>query len=319
MNLPEFGVGVDGDIRPELPVGGVLHHAVDGLQKLQHGQVLQRIGLMLHRGPQHGGSQDNNSRATTQGTTGQGTTRQGTTTQETTRQHRGRQDGRTKQGPQLTVSLCLTWLSLTLSVTPGCLWLSHLTVCHTWLFLSLCLWLSLIVSPDCLWLSVSVCHTWLSLTLWVSVSGCPLDVPDCLTWLSLDCLTWLSLSVSSDCLWLSYLADSGCVTQLFLTVSPDSHLCLSRYLWFGHLYGDVLNLQMKFCFWSFQFQLSIRVDAHFSRSKDRLENYEQTSNQSEKEDLILKKRPADHQYNILFIYHFLSSWGKSLSNLTVGM
>lgn len=42
FHRPEFSIVVDGDIRPELPVGGVLHHAVNGLQQLHHGQVLWR-------------------------------------------------------------------------------------------------------------------------------------------------------------------------------------------------------------------------------------------------------------------------------------
>lgn len=38
---------VNRDLWPELPVGGVLHHAVYGLQKINHGQVLQTNGRYL--------------------------------------------------------------------------------------------------------------------------------------------------------------------------------------------------------------------------------------------------------------------------------
>lgn len=56
-----------------------------------------------------------------------------------------------------------------------------------------------------------------------------------------------------------------------------SHLTPSleflSYLGFVHLDGNVLNLQVQTGLWTLQFQLSIWVDAHFSWSKDRLENY----------------------------------------------
>lgn len=87
---------------------------------------------------------------------------------------------------------------------------------------------------------------------------------DVLTWL--DCLTSLDspgLTVSPEC----------------LTWSPPdrlSHLTPSlqflSYLCFIYLDGNVLNLQVQTGFWTLQFQLSIWVDAHFSWSKDRLEN-----------------------------------------------
>ena len=42
---------MDGDVGPELPVGGILHHAVDGLEQLHHGQVLHRNTEMSHPFP----------------------------------------------------------------------------------------------------------------------------------------------------------------------------------------------------------------------------------------------------------------------------
>lgn len=71
-----------------------------------------------------------------------------------------------------------------------------------------------------------------------------------LTWP--DCLAW------SPPDWLSHLTPS---------------LEFLSYLSFIHLDFNVLNLQVQSGFWTLQFQLSIWVDAHFSWSKDRLENY----------------------------------------------
>lgn len=70
-----------------------------------------------------------------------------------------------------------------------------------------------------------------------------------------DCLTWMSDRISP---WLSHLTPS---------------LEFLSYLGFVHLDGNVLNLQVQTGLWTLQFQLSIWVDAHFSWSKDRLENY----------------------------------------------
>lgn len=53
QNRPEFDISFDWAVRPELPVGGVLHHAVNGLQQLHHGEVLYRNPRGMFREQSH--------------------------------------------------------------------------------------------------------------------------------------------------------------------------------------------------------------------------------------------------------------------------